>query len=192
LSKGGGKQTVTQTVDPGTQKYLEQMRGQATNASNVALNNPSPFMLGPSALSIGDQAGRFMNPYQDQVIGGIRGEFDHLRNQAGMQSNQQATMQGAYGGNRAAIAQGARLGELDRAQASQIGSFLHGGYNDALKMGLGYSEYERSLRERQAQEPIFRQQQGLNFTNMGMGPYGSNTSQQQQGGGLFGLGFLGL
>lgn len=147
-------------------------------AAGGAPNN-GPFFLGPSEMSIGDQAQRFMNPYQQNVIGGIRGEFDHLRGQAAMQSNQQATQAGAFGGSRAAIAQGARLGELDRAQASQIGNFLHQGYGDALQMGLGYSEYERGLRERQAQEPLFRQQQALNFMNLGMGPYGTTQSQYQ-------------
>lgn len=179
------KQTVTQQVDPATQKYVEQMRGAATGAQNVALNAPGQFMLGPTDMSIGDQAERFMNPYMKNVVDATRGEFDHMRGQAVNQGNIAATRAGAFGGSRAAVAQGARLGEIDRAQGSQIAGLMHGGYNDALKMGLGYSEYERSLKERQAQEPLFRNQQGLQFLNMGLGPYGSN-SQQKMSGGLFG------
>lgn len=173
------KQTVTTQVDPRTQQYVNQIRGTAQGAAGVALNHPGQFFLGPSPLSIGDQAARFMNPYQQNVIDATRGEFDHLRAQAGMQAQQQATAQGAFGGSRAAIMQGSRLGALDRAQASQIANLQQQGYQNAMQMGLGYSEYERSLAERQAQEPLFRQQQALNFQNMGLGPYGTSQVGQQ-------------
>lgn len=173
------KQTVSSGLDPQTQRYVNNMRGVAQNAAENVQNMPGNLFLGPNGMPIEQQAARFMNPYQDQVIRGVRNEFDYLRANAASNAGREATLQGAFGGSRAAVAQGVRLGALDRAEASQIGQMMHQGWGDAVNQGLAYSEYERSLRERMLQEPMWRNQQALNFLNLGMGPYGTtNTSQQ--------------
>lgn len=136
-----------------------------------------------------------MDPYLDEVIGGVRGEFDHLRAGASRDAAQAATRAGAFGSSRHGVLEGTRLGELDRAQASQVGGLLSSGFRDALGRGLEYSEYQRALRERKAQEPLFRQQQRLNFLTQGMGPTGSVTESVQPGnlvGDIAGLGLMGL
>lgn len=148
--------------------------GQNGLLGQLPANNS--YFTGPQTMSIGDQVKPFMNPYMQHVVDATRGEFDHLRGQAAMGSDQQATMAGAFGGSRHGVATGVRLGELDRAQGAQIAGLLHGGYQNALQTGLGYAEHQRQLRQQQLQEPMFR----LGMMNLGMGPTGSVSSQPMQ------------
>lgn len=174
--KGGKTQTTTTAPDPASQAYIQQMRGMAGGAANVATQGPQgggSWMTGPISP---DQIQQAMSPYLQNVIGGVRGEFDHLRSQAGMQTGQDATMAGAFGGSRHGVAEGVRMGELDRAQTSQIGGLLNQGYGQAL----GFAEHQRGLQERQLQEPLWRQQQGLQMMNMGMGPVGQTQTTPMQ------------
>jgi hypothetical protein len=138
-------------------------------------------MLGPDGRSIEDQIAPFMNPYMDSVIGGVRSEFDHLRAGARSSVSDAATRAGAFGGSRHGVAEAARLGELDRAQTGQVGGLLASGWQDALSQGLQYSEYQRALQERQAQEPLFRSLQELNLMNLGMGPTGTTSTTTMPG-----------
>jgi hypothetical protein len=171
MSKGGKSQTVTTAPDPRSQGYIDRMRGMATGAAGTAMAPPpGGWFTGPIS---GQDIGAAMDPYMANVIGGVRGEFDHLRGQAAMGANQQATMAGAFGGSRAALMQGARMGELDRAQTGQIGGLLSQGYGQAVNL----AEMQRMQRERQLQSPLYGAQQGLNFMNLGMGPMGQATSQ---------------
>lgn len=172
--------TNTTGLDPASEAYQKKIREQARSGADQLLNGQNPLFLGPDSRSIADQTAQFMNPYMDQVIGGVRGEFDQLRGQAGAQANANATSQGAFGGSRAAVDRGARLGALDSAQASQIGGLMSNGYQQALQQGQNYSEYARNLRERQAQEPMFRQQQALQMANQGMGQTGQVNTETQE------------
>jgi hypothetical protein len=187
-------QTVTQTLDPATQKYVEQMRNQALGSSN-AIKNAGPMMLGPDSRSIQEQMAPFFDPYMQQVIGGLGQQYDRLRGDANVQGAQAATAAGAFNGSRGAIAQGVRLGEIDRAQGQQVGGLLSQGWQNALTQGLNYSEYARALRERQAQEPIFRAQAQQGLLAGGLGPYGTTQKSVQPGsvlGDIGGLGLIGL
>jgi hypothetical protein len=191
MGKGNKQITATQTPDAASQRYIDQMRGMALPGVQNMMNFQGSYFAGADPRSIEEQAAPFMNPYQQQVIDATRGEFDHMRGQALQGANAQATQAGAFGGSRHGVMAGARLGEIDRAQGSQIGGMLHQGWNNAVQQGLGYSEYQRSLRERQLQEPIFRQQTGLGLMNLGMGPVGTHTSQSMPNnllGQLFGAG----
>src|SRR5688572_3573554 len=110
---GVGDKTTTQTMalDPASQKYVEAMRMQAQQGANTIMGGPGfgqrPFMggqfgmpggnswfTGPQTQSVGDQAAAFFNPYMSNVVDGVRGEYDHLRAQSAMGSNQQATLGG--------------------------------------------------------------------------------------------------
>ena len=170
MSKGGRTQTVTTAPDPKSQGFVDQMRGMATSAAGTAMAPPpGGWFAGPLT---GQDISAAMDPYLQQVIGGVRGEFDHLRGQANVGANQDATMAGAFGGSRHGIMQGTRLGELDRAQTSQIGGLLSQGYGQAINL----AEMQRQQRERQMQSPLFGAQQGLNFMNLGMGPMGQSVT----------------
>ena len=182
----GGNRTTTQTTRPdaGSQAYINAMRQGAAQGADVAMNGT--YFTGPQTMSVADQAAQFMNPYMSQVVDATRGEFDHLRNQAGMQSNQQATQQGAFGGSRAAVQAGSRLGEIDRAQGSQIANLLNSGYQNALSQGTQYAEYQRQLQEQKMQEPLWKQQQAQAMMQGGLGPVGQVSTQQQPGGSWLG------
>jgi hypothetical protein len=192
------RQTTTQTLDPSSQGYVNGMRGAGRAASDYVMNAPGTFIPGTNQ-SIDEILKPFMDPYMGQVIGGVRGEFDHLRSMARRGTTDAAIQSGAYNGGRHGVAEGVRLGELDRAQTSQISGLLSSGFQNAMSNGLAYSEYQRALRERQAQEGIMRRQVSAQFLTGGMGPVGSESTQVQRGNiwadlagaGLIGLGFMG-
>ena len=186
MAKGGQTTTQTTGLDPRSQQFVDQQRAQAQGAAGVATGAPGNFFLGPDQRSIQDQISPFLDPFIQNVIGGVRGEFDVLRDQASNRVSDQAIQAGAFGGSRQGVAEGVRLGELDRAQTSQIGGLLSSGFRNALSTGLQQSELNRQLRERQAQEPLFRQQQAQQFFQGGLGPTGQVQTQTQPGGSTLG------
>jgi hypothetical protein len=177
--KGGSTQRVTTGLDPQSNLYVNQMRNHARDASQQigGLN----FATGPQQLTPGQMAEPFMNPYMSQVIDATRGEYDHMRGQALTSANQQATQAGAFGGSRHGIMAGARLGEIDRAQGSQIAGMLQGGYQSALGMGMQHAESQRMLQLQQQLEPYLRMQAQQQMLSGGMGPTGNVTSTQGAG-----------
>ena len=153
-------------------RYVDETRNMAGGLAQGVLNNPGSYFLGPDQRSVGEQASQFFNPYQSHVIDALGEQYDTLRSRAGMNENAGATLAGAFGGDRHQLQLGARMGELDAAQMGQVANLLHGGYQSAVTQGLQYSEYQRALRERQAQEPIYRAQTALGLRGQGMGPTG--------------------
>lgn len=107
----------------------------------------------------------FQDPFEQQVIGGVRGEFDRLRQQASREAGDAAQRAGAFGGSRQAVTEGARLGALDAAQSSQIGSLLSGGFENAVQNALALRGQTLS---------------GLGGIGGGIGAAGNNAFQQQQ------------
>jgi hypothetical protein len=176
------KQTVKQKLDPKSQGHVDRMRAQATAGADVALGQPGSFFAGPADISqILGNAQQFLNPYMEQVIGGLGQEYDQLRGQATRASNVASTAAGSFGGSRHGVMEGTAHGELGRAQMSQVGGLLSNQFNQALQQGLGYTEYERSLRERQMQEPLFRHQAAQGFYSGGLGPVSQQTTHIQKG-----------
>jgi hypothetical protein len=179
---GGGKTQSSGGQDAASQQYIDQMRqmGQQ-NAQSAMGQNFMPTMQGIQANAAG-----FMDPYQSQVIGGMRQEFDFMRGQALNGVDASATQAGAFGGSRHGVMAGARMGEIDRAQGQQIGQMMQSGYQNAMQQGsqLAYA---------QAQEPMMRQNHAMNQMNMGMGPTGWNQQTQAPAnvaGGLAGVGTI--
>lgn len=177
-------QTTSQTVDPASQTYIDNMRKAAQGAAGTATGGDS-FFTGPQTRSVADQAGDFFNPYMSNVVDATRGEFDFMRGGAAKDAAQQATQAGAFGGSRAAISQGTRLGAIDRAQGSTVAGLLQSGWQDALSQGTAYSEHQRQLQQEKMQEPLFRQHEAMGFLSGGMGPTGT-TSKTVTPGNLFG------
>jgi hypothetical protein len=172
--KGGKTTKVQQGLDPASQTYVNAQRGAATNAATMAMDPTRQFFTGPITDA---QITGAMNPYLENVVGGVRGEFDHLRGQAMVGTNQDATMSGAFGGSRHGIAEATRLAELDRSQGQTIAGLLNTGYQDAR----GFAEHQRALTEQQMRAPLFGAQQGLNFFNQGMGPVGMSSTTNEKG-----------
>lgn len=182
---GGKKTTTTTGLDPASQKYVDAMRNQSLGFSNTAANGPAgggSWFTGPQTMSVGDQAAAFFNPYQQNVVNAVQGQYDKLRAQAVNQGNM--GLPGAFGGSRMALAQGARLGELDQGQAQTISGLLSNGYQNALQQGTAYAEQQRQLQQQQLQEPLFRAQVAQGLTTGGLGPVGQTTTQSSTGGGF--------
>lgn len=156
-------------------------------AAGVGGQTPDSFFTGPQQQSVEQQIQPFLNPYMDQVIGGVNQQFDRLRGQAQAGVNQAATQAGAFGGARHGVAQGVRLGEIDRAEGQQVGQLLGSGFRNAVSQGIPYAEQQRQLRQQQLQEPLFRQQQALGFLGTGLGgPSGQTSASQLPGGSVLG------
>ena len=175
------KPDVTKTegghsIDPGSQDYINYTRGLGQQGASAALNTPGSFFRGADQRSIGDQAKEFYNPYQDQVIQGVRDQAQYQRGLAQVGTNAAATSAGAFGGSRHAIESATRTGAIDRNASQQIGQLQHQGYQTSLNQALQHNEYRRALEERQAREPLFRHGQALGFANQGYGGPTGGTS----------------
>lgn len=170
---GKNKTTTTSSApDAASQGYINQMRQQAQNVGQVATGG-APEGGWFTGQITNDQLQGAMNPYISNVIDATRGEFDHLRAGASMGAGQQATQAGAYGGSRHAVMEGARLGELDRAQASQIAGLHQQGYQNAQQ----WAGQQQQLEQQKRMGPLWAQQQALQAQNMGMGPVGMQGTQ---------------
>jgi len=153
---------IIQPLPPGIQQAVEQY-GQYARGGN----------LGFSALTGNAGAqGQFMNPYLAQM----NPFFAQQRQQAIEQANQQATLAGAFGGDR-----------------SQIGAAIAGNQADIGQAGFNYQAFEDAMRRAQ-----FASQLGLGATGLGallpqqyaagqlgllqqgLGPYGQTQTQQMQ------------
>lgn len=77
-------------------------------------------------------AGAYMNPYQQNVIGGLqRNAMNNYQTQAN-QLGAEATAAGAFGGSRHGVAQGAMAAGIQNELNNQIGNLQYQGYNNAL------------------------------------------------------------
>lgn len=118
----------------------------------------------------------FANPHVDEMVNATRGEFDHLRAGAGNATNQAATMAGAFGGSRHGVAQGVRMGELDRAQGSTIAGIKQNAYLDAANRAMEAFNINTGLDREARMEPLMRAQAAMGLMNLGMGPTGMTSS----------------
>jgi hypothetical protein len=146
MSKGGGTQTTTTTIDPQIKeeyfKNLEQARSVAgaLPVQQFAGFNPL-YQRGEEALTnIGltpfNQASiqEFMNPYEQQVIQGTLGDIEQQRQMAGIQNAQQATAAKAFGGSRYGVQQ-SLTDQAALAQAAKTASQMRQqGYGQAAQL----------------------------------------------------------
>ena len=80
---------------------------------------------------------RFSDPFTQQVIDAQGRTFDRFRDRASQDIGDQATFGGFQGGSREAIQRGARLGELDAAQANQEAQLRSSGFDRATNALFG-------------------------------------------------------
>lgn len=187
------RQTSTQTLDPGSQAYVDQIRRFSQGAASDTMGG-GPLVIGPDGRPLSELIAPFLNPYQDQVIGGVRAEADRQRGMARRGVTDMAIRAGAQGGSRHGVAEGIRLGEIDRNELQTVGGLMSQGFQNALGQGLQYSEYQRALREQLAREPLLRRQFAQQFYTGGLGPVGQTQTQTQEGslvGDIAGLGLIG-
>jgi hypothetical protein len=216
MSKGGSS-TVTQTLDPQSQQYVDAMRRLALgytgaagpgagaspmglggrslkdvfgrvngNASGSPMAPPLPpgiqqaidqygqyakgGNLGFSALT-GDAGAQqqFLNPYLSQM----NPFFQQQRQQAVNAANEQATLAGAFGGDRSQIG-AAQAGNL--ADQTQAG-FNYQAFNDAMQRALQASNLGYGAIGAGAFLPQAYQSGQLGLLQQGLGPTGSTQTQ---------------
>jgi hypothetical protein len=144
----GKSKTQTQGVDnvtSGRQQdvwnaanaYSAQPLAPVNGAVNSALGNyqgaASAGNLGIGALSGNTRdVSQLMSPYQQQVIDQVNNQYGrgaaHITNSV----NANAGAAGAFGGNRAAVAQGEGLSDLANQQALQVAGITQQGYGQAM------------------------------------------------------------
>lgn len=140
ISAGGSRTTQTQTQsgsqgpDAFTQNWLQQIYGATQGAAQGG-----PPQAGLDALNFlsGNSSGsQYMNPYQQQVIDANNAQWQRTNAQTMNQVADAATRAGAFGGSRAAIAQGTALAANNLAQQQQTANLLQQGYQDATGRAL--------------------------------------------------------
>lgn len=77
----------------------------------------------------------YMNPYQQQVIDSLIGDFGHA-NDVGLNSLRSMTPNGAYGGSRQMVAAGQMVGDNARTLAGTVASLRNQGYQNAQQAAL--------------------------------------------------------
>jgi hypothetical protein len=82
----------------------------------------------------GANIGQYLNPYTQNVIGGLQTEAQRAMQMGINQLGAQATRAGAFGGSRQAIAQGQMMGDIQRGLNQQTGQLLQSGYGQAQQM----------------------------------------------------------
>ena len=106
---------------------FDPQQTQAFNLASQGIGSYQPYMNLASqyAAKAADPTAYqdFMNPYQQEVIGGIESQFDKMQNQAAAQAGQV----GAFGGAR----QGVQTAELGRQRAEAVGQAQAANYQQA-------------------------------------------------------------
>jgi hypothetical protein len=75
---------------------------------------------------------QFMDPYQQQVIGGVQQDFDRQRAMANNQAADMATKGGFFGGSREAILRSQAMDDVNRNETSTLAGLRSQGYGDAM------------------------------------------------------------
>lgn len=179
---------------PGMNQFLRQAGGLAQNFGNISPYSQEALGLSRGLagnMDFGTQFGlggidQYLNPAREQIIGGVQGAYDRLRTQASMGTGQEATLAGAFGGNRQAVLEAQRLGQLDQNEAQQIGQIEGQMFDTAAQRLMGDQAAARQLGlagiggiQGAGQEALQRQgaQQGMLSS---MGDYIRNMQMQQQ------------
>ena len=147
MSKGGGgSQQQTQSIDPqAKQAYLDNLALAKTTAGNLGVQQFAGFTpqyeaaqarmtnLGMTGFNP-DQINRFMNPYQDEVIGSAMNDIERQRQMQQVTDAASATRAGAFGGSRQAVQSALTNEAALRQGASTAAQMRAQGYGQAAQL----------------------------------------------------------
>lgn len=198
MSKGGGTQTVTTSIDPTIKaEYLKNLQQARSVAAALPVQqfagfNPLYQRGEEAAVNIGltpfNQASinEFMNPYEQQVIQGTLGDIEQQRQMAAIQNAQAATAAKAFGGSRygvqqsltdqAALAQAAKTAAQMRqqgyGQAAQLAQAARqmGLSGAQTVMGLGSARQQLEQAQLDAARNLALQQLQISQGALGLSP----------------------
>lgn len=146
MSKGGSPQQQTQSVDPQIkQAYLDNLALARSTAGGLGVKQFAGFTpeyeaaqdrltnLGMTGFTP-ESIQRFMNPYQEQVIGAAMGDIERQRQMQQVADATSATRAGAFGGSRQAV-QSALTNEAALRQGATTAAQMRAqGYGQAAQL----------------------------------------------------------
>jgi hypothetical protein len=125
--------------------------------------------------------GQYMNPYTNQVIGGLAQDTGRMMQTGANQLGSQASSAGAFGGSRHGIAQGQMMSDAMRNFGQQAGTLRQQGFQNA--QNLAGQDIDRAMQADQfgAQQRMnaANQMAGLSQQGFNMGMDISNQQFQQ-------------
>lgn len=190
--------TQKTTLDPQSQRFLEAFRSNALGNFGQSGQLPPGLenfsarsnLLSGSPLDFASQTGlqginQFLNPELENVIGGVRGDFDRQREFASNRAGQLAESESAFGGSRSAILEAQGLSDVNRQESSTIAGLRSNAFNNARaslfsergrlgQLGLAGLSNQFGLGQFMNQ----RQQQALQGLVPGLGVGGSTVETQ--------------
>jgi hypothetical protein len=149
--------------------------GQAIDLTGEAAQKAMGTAYDPYATGqFGAQAGQYMDPYMQNVVGMQQREAQRMADVQGTQRGAEAVKSGAFGGSRQAIMDA----EAARNLSTQQGDIQAKGLQDAYSRGQNQFNTEQQLREQSRQYGSGLGLQGLQTAITGAGQMGSLGGQQ--------------
>lgn len=192
--KGGGQQS---TLDPATYQQMQASYKAAQDAASQAGTSPylnqarnfysaglSGANMGMGALMDPSQMKGFMNPGEQGLIDATNANYDYAGKQASQQVDSSATMAGAFGGSRAAVAQGEAAADIARQRATAVGGIQYQTYNDAVQRAMGMANF--GMGAGQSLAGLDPATMRANILRQSIMPYGQQVSQGSPGSGFLG------
>jgi len=190
----GRQQQIWNSANATAQHGLAPVNGAVNTALGNYQNTAAAGNLGIGALS-GNRAdvNQLMSPYQQQVIDQVNNQygrgFAHMTNNI----NAAASSAGAFGGNRAAVAQGEGASDLANQQALQIAGITQQGYGQAMNqanslanLGMGANGQAAGIGQYLTNQAQQANSFGTNTMEQAYGVAGNHGTQQVQPGNLWG------
>ena len=166
----------------GLQGYTAPNFGAATN---LVANSANPLQMQQFSQNSVNQ---YMNPYLNDVVGSAVSNINQTNAQQQQQALGSAIGQGAYGGDRAGIAQAELARQQGLANNATIANLLGQGYSQAQGQ---FNQQQQTDLATQLQNRNLMSNAGLNLANLGtqgqqaaiqqaQAQYGYGTAEQQQ------------
>jgi hypothetical protein len=177
-ASGFAKDPVTipgQQVSPflGLQNEAFDRTNKGLGTFQPYLNQASNYLVDSTQAYDPNSYQAYMNPYQNEVIGGIENQFDKMQNQA----NMSAVQAGAFGGSRSGI----QTAELGRQRADAVGQAQAQNYGQAQQQAQAQfgSQMARQQSAAQGVAGLGAQQQALQQGDIASAMSAGSVQQQQ-------------
>ena len=177
-ASGFAKDPVTipgQQVSPflGLQNEAFDRTNKGLGTFQPYLNQASNYLMDSTQAYDPNSYQAYMNPYQNEVIGGIENQFDKMQNQA----NMSAVQAGAFGGSRSGI----QTAELGRQRADAVGQAQAQNYGQAQQQAQTQfgSQMARQQSAAQGVAGLGAQQQALQQGDIASAMSAGSVQQQQ-------------
>lgn len=132
----------TAPVSPAVQPYSQQAMTALSGAQN-AIQTGEEFTAAGGAPVTAANINAFENPFTQQVVGATEREFANQNAQQQQQVRSGAAAQGAFGGDREAVAEGITAGQQQLAEAPVISGLESQGFGQALQAAMQQKQLQQ-------------------------------------------------